>query len=104
MMARMCGRYSVIKHQQIVRVVFNVTMPANLRLIPRYNLAPSELAPVITAGGELQMMRWGLLPAWIKDPAMAHPHYLARAETLAEKPSFRKAFTSRRCLIMADGF
>ena len=100
----MCGRYTVIHHDQIVRVVFNVTVAANLRFSPRYNVAPTQMVPVITQGGEVQMMRWGLVPPWAKAQKAGRPLILARAETVAEKPSFRAALARRRCLILADGF
>jgi len=99
----MCGRYTIIRHDQIVRVVFNITVPANLRFVARYNVAPTQLAPVITAESkEVQMFRWGLTPGWAKDEKTRF--LLARAETLPEKPAFRQAFARRRCLVPADGF
>lgn len=73
---------------------------------PRYNIAPSQNAPVILNENEksIQLLRWGLIPSWAKDPKIAYQLYNARAETIAEKPSFRNAFKKRRCLIPADGF
>ncbi len=53
---------------------------------------------------ELQVMRWGLVPSWAKDPVIGYKTINARAETVAEKPSFRNAFIRRRCLIPASGF
>ena len=82
-----------------------VGTPLNLR--PRYNVAPSQDVAVAraTEGGRiLSMLRWGLIPAWAKDPAVGHRLINARSETVAEKPSFRTAFRHRRCLIPADGF
>ena len=79
--------------------------PANLR--PRYNLAPSQHAAVVRSeDGErrLSLVRWGLIPAWAKDPAIGHKLINARAETAAVKPAFRAAFSQRRCLVPADGF
>ena len=79
--------------------------PLNLR--PRYNVAPSQDVAVVCAAEEgrtLAMLRWGLIPAWAKDPAIGHRLINARSETVAEKPSFRSAFRHRRCLIPADGF
>jgi putative SOS response-associated peptidase YedK len=74
----------------------------------RYNIAPTQPIPVIrrTPEGTLQadMLKWGLIPSWSKDPAIGSRLINARAETLAEKPSFRNAFKSRRCLILGDGF
>ncbi len=79
--------------------------PLNLR--PRYNVAPSQdvaVARDAEEGRRLAMLRWGLIPAWAKDPAIGHKLINARSETAAEKPSFRSAFRHRRCLIPADGF
>ena len=79
--------------------------PLNLR--PRYNVAPGQDVAVVRAaesGRCLAMLRWGLIPAWAKDPKIAWKLINARSETAAEKPSFRAAFRHRRCLIPADGF
>ena len=87
--------------------------PLNLR--PRYNVAPSQDVAVVRAadpgsrsgtgdGRTLAMLRWGLIPAWARDPAIGHRLINARSETAAEKPSFREAYRNRRCLIPADGF
>lgn len=75
-------------------------------LTPRYNVAPSHDVPVVRVTGgarELVYLRWGLIPHWNSDPA--HEGFVnARSETVAEKPSFRDAFCSRRCLVPANGF
>ena len=73
---------------------------------PRYNIAPSQTAPIITNGQEmkLRVMRWGLIPHWAKDPTIGHSLINARADTVAEKPSFRDSFKRRRCLVPATGF
>lgn len=73
---------------------------------PRYNVAPSQSVPVVRNLEEraLTWCRWGLIPAWAKDPAIGHRMINARAETLAEKPAFRSALEKRRCVILADGF
>ena len=86
-----------------------------LNLPPRYNVAPSQDVAVVRAadpgsrsgagdGRTLAMLRWGLIPAWARDPAIGHRLINARSETAAEKPSFREAYRNRRCLIPADGF
>lgn len=74
---------------------------------PRYNLPPTLQVPVIrqTDGKrQLSMLRWGLIPSWTKDVKKSPLNNNARAETVADKPSFRTAFKKRRCLIAADGF
>jgi putative SOS response-associated peptidase YedK len=78
---------------------------------PRFNIAPSQYIAAIRQSEESQdserelaMFRWGLVPFWAKDPAIGNRMINARAETVAEKPSFRAAFRQRRCLVLADGF
>jgi putative SOS response-associated peptidase YedK len=73
---------------------------------PSENVSPGDSIPVITDAieRELKVMRWGLVPSWAKDPAIGYKTINARAETVAEKPSFRNAFAHRRCLILASGF
>jgi len=101
----MCGRYTLVRGDKIVQVVPNVTMPANLRIVGRFNVAPSQLVPVIANNsGAVQMFRWGLIPSWAKDPKIGNKLINARAETLTEKPAFKRALARRRCLIPADGF
>jgi putative SOS response-associated peptidase YedK len=73
---------------------------------PRYNIAPTQLIATVANNNreELDLFRWGLVPSWAKDAAIGNRLINARAETLAEKPSFRAAYRRRRCLILADGF
>ncbi len=82
-------------------------LPDVPELAERFNIAPTQGVAVVRAGAEgrrLDMLRWGLIPAWVKDPKQAPTLVNARVDTLLEKPSFRGAFRSRRCLIPADGF
>lgn len=74
---------------------------------PRYNVAPSQEAPVVLWGEghrTLELFRWGLIPSWAKDVKIGQKLFNARAETVNEKPSFRDAFKKRRCLVPVDGF
>src|ERR1017187_1557133 len=73
---------------------------------PRYNIAPTQAVIVVGDDGKryLRQMRWGLIPSWAKDASIGNKLINARAETLAEKPSFRNALKKRRCIIPADGF
>jgi putative SOS response-associated peptidase YedK len=76
-------------------------------ITPNYNVAPTqEVAAVVEDDDKrkLEMVHWGLIPSWAKDPAIGNKMINARAETVSEKPSFRSAFKKRRCLILADGF
>jgi len=104
----MCGRYSLTTAPEAMRQLFDIDGPM-LNLEPRYNIAPTQQAPVIRIGEsrrrELAMMRWGLVPSWSKDgPDSRYSMINARAETVAEKPAYRAAFHDRRCLVPADGF
>ena len=85
--------------------------PRNLE--PRYNVAPGQDVAIVRAaehgsqsggGHRLPMLRWGLIPAWARDPAIGNRLINARSETVAEKPAFRAAYRHRRCLVPADGF
>jgi putative SOS response-associated peptidase YedK len=83
---------------------FHAAAPQDFR--PRYNIAPGQDVLCVIRDGEnrIEHLRWGLIPFWAKDPAIGNRLINARAETVAEKPSFRSAFAKRRCLVVADGF
>ena len=86
---------------------FDLQDASGVNLRPNYNTAPGQDIVVVLMqpyGRDLQLMRWGLIPSWAKDPAVGFRMINARSETAAEKPSFRSAFRRRRCLIPADGF
>ncbi|HET6389154.1 SOS response-associated peptidase [Hyphomicrobium sp.] len=103
----MCARYSLTTPPEAVRAFFDA--PSVEDFPPRYNIAPSQ--PTLIARNdvhgrpELQLVRWGLIPSWLKDPrSLTSPLINARAETAAEKPAFRGAMRHRRCLIPVSGF
>lgn len=102
----MCGRYSITTPVEGMRRVFG--FPERPNLEPRYNLAPTQSAPIVRLGEDgrrhLASLRWGLIPSWAKEAAIGSKLINARSETLAEKPSFRGPLKSRRCLVPADGF
>ena len=101
----MCGRYSLTSPVEAVRRLFGL-VPGDA-MAARYNVAPSQVVPLVRrrgSGNEVAMLRWGLIPAWAKDPAIGHKMINARSETVAEKPAFRNAYRRRRCLVPADGF
>lgn len=105
----MCGRFTLTTTDgETLRATFNLDgIPIDLS--PRYNIAPTQnIATIIHDDGAPQntlvRMCWGLIPSWAKDPSIGSRMINARAETVAEKPSFRAAFKRRRCLIPADGF
>jgi putative SOS response-associated peptidase YedK len=102
----MCGRYVLASPGAVIAEHFRLSeVPA---YPPRYNIAPTMDALVVreTPAGEREavMLRWGLVPAWAKDPAIGSRMFNARAEGVADKPAFRAPFRRRRCLVPADGF
>ncbi len=102
----MCSRYSLTSPPEAVRALFGAERIDEFP--PRYNIAPTQ--PVLmaarshTAATELRLVRWGLIPSWVKDPREFATLINAKAETAAEKPSFRAALRHRRCLVPCDGF
>jgi len=100
-----CGRYTLANCEAWDPEEFGVRMPVQA-LAPRYNLAPTEVAPVVPnrVPRAIDWFRWGLVPGWARDPRIGARLINARAETLAQKPAFRDAFLRRRCLVLADGF
>ena len=104
----MCGRFSQKTNLKKFAAKLNITGSRIPELIPRYNIAPSqEVAVIIQEKGAqpaIELLKWGLVPSWAKDPAIGNSMINARAETLAIKPSFRGPLRKQRCLIPADGF
>ena len=98
----MCGRFTLYHSPEEVEERFGVSEALEEA---RYNIAPTQNVSVVTQNGtrHLASYHWGLIPSWAKDPAIGNKMINARAETLAEKPSFRTALSRRRCLIPADG-
>ncbi len=102
----MCGRYTVSNPGEILpELVRGGSYPETAA---RYNVAPTQPAPVVVAGEDgsrrVVVMRWGLVPYWAEDPEIGNRMINARSETAAEKPAFRDSFKRRRCLVAADGF
>lgn len=102
----MCGRFAFYSPSEAAAALFGVT--DSIEVQPRYNIAPTQYVAAIreneSDARELVMLRWGLVPFWAKDPSIGSRMINARAETVAEKPSFRAAYRQRRCLVLADGF
>jgi putative SOS response-associated peptidase YedK len=102
----MCGRFAFYSPAEAAAALFGV--PGSVDIEPRYNIAPTQYVAAIRDGAdeerELVMLRWGLVPFWAKDPSIGNRMINARAETVAEKPSYRSAYKHRRCLVLADGF
>ena len=102
----MCGRYTLAAPVNELVEQFDIDeYPSSITT--SYNIAPTQEVAAVIAEDEkrkLEMLRWGLVPAWADDPSIGNRMINARSETVAEKPSFRKAFKDRRCLILSDGF
>jgi putative SOS response-associated peptidase YedK len=101
----MCGRFTRHHKPEEIAERFDVETIEEAA-VPRYNIAPSQMVPVIRRvdGREMIACKWGLIPYWSKDPKIGNKMINAKGETLAEKASFKTAFAKRRCLIPADGF
>lgn len=101
----MCGRYALTSPPETIRQMFGYR--AEAAFPPRYNVAPTQPVPVVRwVAGEPQfvLMRWGLVPTWVKDPGSFSLIVNARGESVNDKPAFRNAMKRRRCLLPADGF
>jgi len=100
----MCGRFTLATDLNAVAKAFGVT--PSLQSPPRYNVAPTQEVVSILRNGSAHMewLQWGLIPSWAKDETIGAKMINARAETLAEKPSFKRLLRSKRCLVVADGF
>jgi putative SOS response-associated peptidase YedK len=102
----MCGRFAFYSPTEAAAALFGATDSVDVE--PRYNIAPTQYVAAIRNGAdeqrELVKLRWGLVPFWAKDPSIGNRMINARAETVAEKPSYRNAYKHRRCLVLADGF
>ena len=100
----MCGRYSLVPTESIA-ARFDAHQ-AQLTLLPRYNVAPSQTMPVVVRNSPNRLvdMQWGLIPSWSKEPRAQFSTINARAETITKSPVFRGPFKSRRCLAPASAF
>ncbi len=111
----MCGRYTAAKDFGELIKLMGIVMARVPFFAPRYNIAPTQLAPVIyhplssdfgaaSGGPAVKLMRWGLIPSWAKDESVGNALINARSETIESRTAFREAFKHRRCLIPADSF
>ena len=102
----MCGRFILDSDIREIQRTFHIEL-TETTVQPSYNVAPTQpILTVVQRDGQrvLTAMRWGLIPVWAKDMRIGAKMINARAETVAEKPSFKRLLKSRRCLILADGF
>lgn len=101
----MCGRYLILSSPEAFRRLFGY--PHQPAFPPRYNVAPTQPVPIVRTvedNREFALVRWGLIPPWVKDPRNFSLLVNARAESVHDKPGFRNAMRRRRCLFPADGF
>lgn len=102
----MCGRFTLRSSPKAIAEVFGLAETPHVE--PHFNIAPSQSVAVVREQPdhqrELVHLHWGLIPFWADDPSIGNRMANARCETAATKPSFRRAFRSRRCLVVADGF
>ena len=118
-MTAMCGRYATTMDPETLYGVFGVDPGSGAAALyggdeprPRYNIGPTTDNPVvrIRAGGDgaghrqIELLHWGLVPSWAKDPSVGNRMFNARAESVSDKPAFRRALDRRRCLVPASGF
>jgi len=104
----MCGRAYALFTEADLATRYLKRRPATLgEFTPTANLAPTQLTPIVrevNGARELARLRWGLVPSWAKELKIGASMINARAETIAEKPSFRVAFRQRRCIVPLSGF
>ncbi len=107
----MCGRFTLaLSPEELAQLMaLDAALDIELGLSPRFNIAPGQdllaaVQPTPNDAREARTFKWGLVPGWAKDASIGNRMINARAETAPEKPSFREAFKSRRCLVPANGF
>jgi putative SOS response-associated peptidase YedK len=101
----MCGRFVITSPPAALRLMFGYVEQRNFP--PRHNIAPTQPVPVVIVehgARHFRLMRWGLIPSWVKDPRRITLMINARSEGIAEKPAFKNGIRRRRCLIPADGY
>ena len=103
----MCGRFAIQQSNDELAQHFGAELANNLPIFPNYNICPTDTIPVIVSNGEVRRMggmRWGFVPRWYKTPTDGPLLINARAETIAQKPAFKDAVRSRRCIIPMKGY
>ena len=101
----MCGRFVITSPPAALRQAFGYIEQPNFP--PRYNIVPTQPVPVVileNGGRHFRLMRWGLIPAWTKDPRKISLMFNARSESVQDRPAFKNAMKRRRCLVPADGY
>ena len=102
----MCGRFTLQITKEMIAEIFGISILQDIQ--PRYNIAPTQQVAIVRTSPDgtkhLDLLKWGLIPSWSKDPSIGSRMINARSETADTKPSFRSAFKNRRCIIPASGF
>ncbi|MFC1615660.1 SOS response-associated peptidase [Patescibacteria group bacterium] len=101
----MCGRFLIKSSKKKLEKFFQASFVDD-SFKPRYNAAPTQQLPVIINQDpkKIQLFHWGYIPFWAKDEKIGNRMINSRAETISEKPMFKKAFAEKRCLVITDGF
>ena len=101
----MCGRFEIHSAIELIAKIFGIH-EWDIEYSPSYNIAPSQDILLVVNDGKrlLVKSRWGFVPSWSKELSAGYKMINARAESVADKPSFRQAFQNQRCLVVADGF
>jgi len=101
----MCGRFEIHSAIELIAKIFGIH-EWDIEYSPSYNIAPSQDILLVLNEGKRRLVksRWGFVPSWSKELSAGYKMINARAESVADKPSFRQAFQNQRCLVMADGF
>jgi putative SOS response-associated peptidase YedK len=100
----MCGRYELVDGRRVF-IRFRVTNPHQVPLLgDNLDVRPTQQVWALQTDRVLSVMRWGLVPAWAKDPRIGSKMINARAEGIESKPSFKRPLRSRRCIIPASAF
>ncbi|KAA8750118.1 SOS response-associated peptidase [Paenibacillus sp. UASWS1643] len=103
----MCGRFTITDPLDAIMDRYYASVSEGFEYKPNYNAAPMQYIPTIIGskeGNRLGSLRWGLVPVWAKDDKIGNKMINARAETLAEKPAFKRLISSKRCIIPTNGF
>lgn len=103
----MCGRFARTTNEDKLQARFGFDDPQGTLLKPRYNIAPTQMHPVVVVESDrrvLKLMKWGLVPFWSKDATIGYKMINARSEGIENKNSFKNPLRKRRCLVLADGF
>lgn len=104
----MCGRFTLHTPQDELLAVFDIdVLPVGFEHRPSYNVAPSQDIPIVrqtSRGRTISLARWGLVPAWSREPETRYSTINSRLESAADKPAYREPFRRRHCLVPADGF